>query len=215
MWSGEKSAGFGLWAGAAMVWLAVCSAAVCVALLGVLSVERLRSPVEVEASYVALVVGQVFFLVFLWPLFERRHVEGRFCGVAAACARLVGMLLLSAPLVLVTLRTAEADFADVTGSQLVVLFIGMSGGALIRLPGARRWYYPGAYFVSAAVPLAAYLLYEEGGHSPCWAAAVCPFWAAGGVASGAPLLAPLLVFGCLACGAVFGLLWRAGAADQR
>ncbi len=128
---------------AAMAWLAVCAAAVAVPVLGLFSVSRLRSPVEIESSYVALVAGQAFFLVFIWPLFER-GAGGSILGVGV---RLAGMLILSVPLVFLTLRFSEVVLGDVIWSQLLLVFIGVGAGTLVRLPGSVSWYYPGAFLL--------------------------------------------------------------------
>ena len=197
-----------------MVWLVVCSGAACLALLGLLSVERLRSPVEIESTYVALVVGQAFFLVFLWPLFEYRSPPGpRVESVCGAGARLVGLLFLSTPLIVLSLRTSEAALTVVLRSQALVLLVGLTAGAAVRLPGFVLWYYPSAFFASAVVPFAAYLLSEEGGVSVGWAAVISPLWAAGAAASGEPSSAALVLFACLGCSAVVAVfLFRRRAA---
>jgi hypothetical protein len=209
---GKSERGYARWTGAAMLWLAVCCATTCVALLGLLSVERLPSPVEIESAYPALVVGQAFFLVFLWPLFERPGRRGGE-GAWGAAARLLGLFLLSAPLIVVALRTSETGLPAVIRSQLLVLLIGVTVAAVIRLPGSVSWYYPAAFLLSAVVPLAAYLLYEEGGVSTAWAAAISPFWASGSVAAGGGFMPPLAVFACLGCGALGALAFvRLGAA---
>ena len=184
----------GLWLGAATAWLITCAAALSVAALGLLSVERLRSPVEIGAAPVALVVGQVFFLIILWPLFERRAVRG---GLRDALVRLASLMLLSAPLVLLTARLAEADARALVRDQALVLMLGVSVAGAVRLPRFTTWYYPVVYVISAVVPFVAYLLQEEGGVVAGWASSFSPFWAAGSVAAGAGSVVPLIVFGCV------------------
>jgi len=190
-------------------------------MLGLLSVEGLRSAVEIESAYVALVAAQVFFLVLLWPRFERRAVTGPpLESLAGAAARLAGLVLLSVPLIFVALRTSEAGPATVLRSQALIVFIGIIAGAAVRLPGAAVWYYPAAFLVSAVVPLVAYLLLEEGGLSTRWAESISPFWAAGAAAAGARRVAPLIVFAGVAVAALGVALWaglrgaRAAHPDQ-
>jgi len=211
---GERT--FGRWTGAAITWLAVCGLAVATAVLGLLSVERLRSPVEIEGAYVALVVGQAFFLIFLWPLFERGRRNGAWRDAAGLDVRLVALLALCVPFVLIARRTATVPFAVVARSQGLVVLLGLAAGIAARLPGARVWYYPGAFVLSAGVPLAGYLLHEEGGVSLAWAASVSPLWAAGATAAGTASPAPLIVFGGLACGALLCLaLIRTSPSEHR
>ena len=213
----EKRPGSGQWAGAAVSWLAVCCAAVCVAVLGLLSVERPErrwsSPVEIENAYVALAVGQTFFLVFILPLFEKRWRHSRSAGdLGSLAVRIVGLLVLSSPLVLLTLRTCETGWAAALRSQALLLLMGLTVGLAVRMPRAVSWYYPGAFLLSAAVPLAAYLLREEGGVPTGWARVVSPFWAAGSAACGGEVAGPLIFFGCLGAAAL--LLLRTGAPEQ-
>jgi len=185
------------------VWLVVCAAAVCVATLEVFSVEGWRSSVEIENATVALVIGQTFFLVVIWPLFEHRARGARVLADAAGAAgRLAGMLVLTTPLLLLTLRTSEVGAGAVIRSQVLLLVIGIAVWAALRLPGATAWYYPAAFVLSAVVSFAAYLLREEGGLSPAWATPISPFWAAGAVVSGEAFLPPLIVFASLGVAAV-------------
>jgi len=195
----ERNRNSSAWPVAAMLWLALCAAAISVAMLGVLSVERERSAVDIENSYAALVVGQTFFLVFLWPLFERRALNGPATHqIAGSLTRLAGLLILSVPFILLALRVSETPAAWVIRSQALLLFIGVAAAAAVRLPGAVAWYYPAAFVLSALVPLAAYLLREEGRVPTAWAAAVSPFRASGGAAAGLEAAAPFIVFGALA-----------------
>ncbi len=191
------------WTAVVTVWLVVCAAAVCVATLEVFSVEGWRSSVEIENATVALVIGQTFFLVVIWPLFEHRARGARVLADAAGAAgRLAGMLVLTTPLLLLTLRTSEVGAGAVIRSQVLLLVIGIAVWAALRLPGATAWYYPAAFVLSAVVSFAAYLLREEGGLSPTWATPISPFWAAGAVVSGAAFLPPLIVFASLGVAAV-------------
>jgi len=169
----------------------------------VLSAEGRRLHVGPENATAALVIGQVLFLVAIWPLFEHRaRRAGMLADAAGAAGRLVGMLVLAAPLLLLTVRTCDVGAGAVVGSQVLLLAVGIAVWAALRLPGALCWYYPGAFMLSAVVPFAAYLLLEECGLSPAWAAAVSPFWSAGAVVSGAPLVPPLVFFASLGVVAV-------------
>ncbi|MFH1731653.1 MAG: hypothetical protein ABIF82_08390 [Planctomycetota bacterium] len=200
---------------AAAAWLVTCCAAVCVAALGILSVGKLRSAVEIESSYVALVVAQAVFLVFIWPLFESRGASGRDGGLPGLCVRLAVLFVLSLPLLLLTLRTREIGLGAVVWSQVLVFLMGVTAGVAVRLPGAVSWYMPCAFLLSAVVPLAAYMLFEEGRVSAVWAGAVSPPWAAAAVASGGGRLAPLLIFACLGVGvSLVFLRARVVAPDQ-
>lgn len=198
------------WVAAAVAWLVVCGVAVCVAVLGLLSQRRLRSPVEIESAYAALVSGQTFFLVFLWPLFEwSREEAGWVWGVGDALVRLLGLFLLSAPLVLVAVQPTVVRTSDVMASHAVLFLVGAAVAIALRLPGSVAWYYPSAFFLSAAVPLGAYLLRELGNVPTEWAAALCPFWAVGRAASGGRWLASALTFAALAGLGMAGLLQSA------
>jgi len=204
------------WAAAAVLWLAVCAAAAAVAVLGVLSVERLRSPVEIDSAYVALVVAEAFFLVFLWPFFERR-AGGESFGevVAGAAARLVGLLFLATPLIVLATRLCETPPLAVVRSQAMVFLIGVAVAVAVRLPGAVLWYLPAAFLLSAGVPFASYLLREECGIPVAWAATLSPLWASGAAAAGSPSHASFIVFACLGAGALLALaLSRRGAPEQ-
>jgi len=187
------------WIGAAALWLLVCAGFVAAALTGILSVPRLRSQVEIENAYVVLVIGQTLFLVALWPLFERRAPMQRTAVTAGlSVLRLAGLLILSAPFILLTLRVSDVAATTVARSQAFLLLLGVSVGAAIRLPAANFWYYPAAFLLSAAVPFTAYVLLEMGNISAKWASVVSPFWAAGMLAAEASTVLPLLVYGGLA-----------------
>ena len=188
--------------GAAVVaWLGTCCTAVCVSILGALSVDGSISAVEIETSFVTLVVGQALFVVFVWPLFELRVASDGKNDLPGLAGRLLALLALSLPLVLLTLRTAEVRAWPVVWSQVLIFVMGLASGVAVRLPRSVSWYMPSAFCLSAVVPLAAYMLIEEGGVSVRWAIGISPLWAAGAVASGAALLAPLLVFAGLGAAA--------------
>ena len=200
---------------AAVAWLATCCAAVCVSMLGTLSIGDSISSAEIETSFIALVVGQALFMVFVWPLFERRVANDGENDLPGLGARLLALLALSLPLVLLTLRTAEVRAGSVVWSQVLIFVMGLASGVAVRLPRSVSWYMPSAFLLSAVVPLAAYLLVEEGGVSAGWAVGVSPLWAAGAVASGAALLVPLLVFAGLGAAAGLSLLLaRVAPSDQ-
>jgi hypothetical protein len=194
----------GVWLGAAL-WLATCLAAFGIAVLGLLSTERLRSPVEIEAAPAALAVGQVFFLMVLWPLFERRADRGDLLG---GLARLAALMLLSAPLVLLSSTLTAVGARELLLGQLLVAVLGVLVVSTVRLPRFHTWYYPALFLMSAVVPFAAYLLLETGGVSTSWAVPISPFWATGAVVAGtADGLNPLLAFGLLGGAAtVWGVL---------
>jgi hypothetical protein len=205
-------AGFGAWVWAGVLWLAVCAVSLCVAQLELLSVERLRSPVNIESSFAALVVGEVFFLVFFWPLFERRFPARPFAGqLAGGLVRLLALLVLAIPFVLLARRVAEVPLRQALMSQGLLVLVGAAVWGAVRMPGARRCYYPLAFLLTAVVPLAAYVLREEGGVPMGWAAAISPVWAAGGVAADVRGAAPFILFGVLA-GLALGARGLAGRA---
>ncbi len=195
----------------AAVWLLCCAGAVCVAVLGLLSVGRLRSPVEIGRSFPALVVAQAFFLFLIWPIFWGAAEPEGDSPVRAAIgllARLVGLLVLAAPIVVVAMRTADVTAGQVLWSQAFVFLLGVTAGAGCRLPGAKLWYYPAALFLAGIVPFLAYLLREEGDLSMRWAGLISPVWAAGSVAAGGEVLWRMAVFGGLAAVAVLLWLWH-------
>ncbi len=195
------------WAGAAVLWLAVCAAALSLALLGLLSVPHERSPVEIENSCTALVAGQVFFILFLWPLFERRAQGGPVTvQLAWAVVRLVALLTLSAPFILIALQTSAAGAGAVIRSQCLFVVLGVAVAAAVRLPRAGSWYYPAMFVLSGVVPFAAYLLRETARVSTGWAGAVSPFWASGVVSAGGQWGGPLIIFAALAAVSVGALL---------
>ena len=123
----DNRAMLGRWLKTAAVWVVVCAGSVCAALLGVLSVERLRSPVDIQNAYVVLVIAQTFFMIFLWPLFVR---AGSWWNTAV---QLVALFALAVPLILVTLRTSDVRMGSVLGSQALVLLFGVTAAAAIRM----------------------------------------------------------------------------------
>jgi hypothetical protein len=168
-----------------------------VAVLGLLSVERLKSPVEIESAGVALVVGQAFFLVVVWPWFERRASAPGARSLADAVARLVGLLVLSVPFFLIARHVATFPLADFARSQAVVFGVGCAVLLAVRLPGWETWYFPAAFGLSAVLPFAAYLLHEEAGYSSAWASSLSPLWASGRAAAGGPILGSLVALGAI------------------
>ncbi len=203
------------WRGAAVAWLATCGAAVGLALLGLLSVGSERSSVEIENAYAALVVGQALFVVFVWPLFERPRSDAERDGLAGLCVRLAALFVLSLPFVILALTTRAVDVTVVVWSQALVMLMGLAAGSAIRLPSAETWYLPSAFVLSAVLPLAAYLLLEEGRVPAGWGAAVSPLWAAGAVASGGERLVPLVVFACLGAVLAAARLFAGAPAPDR
>jgi len=179
--------------------------------LGVFSTARLHSVVEIEHAYTALLFGQIFFLVFLGPLFERRPAD----VPGAGAIRLVGLWLLSAPLVFLALRTSTVAPGNLIRSQLLVLLVGAAAGAAVRLPRSQVWYYPAAFLLAVVLPFVQYLMIDVAEASLGGAAAsVSPFWAALCVVSGRLELAPLFVFAGLAAGALALNAWLRSAAGR-
>jgi len=184
--------------GELIAWLAVCGFALAGAFLGLLSSTRHKSFFDIENSYRSLVMAQVFFIYFLWPLFESKK------QLYGSLIRLLGLVVAAVPLVVIALMTQEVSRLSVVLSQLFILVLGVSVAAALRLPRARAWYYPAALLVAAGVPFIAYLLYEQSGASTTWAAVISPFWAALSTIGGANL--PLVFHACLAAALVAGAL---------
>jgi hypothetical protein len=216
----SNAAGKRAWRGdvlAAVLWLAVCAGALGLAMLGLLTVPAsearsgLRSPVEIEHAAVALVVAQAFFLLFLWPLSERRRRARGVRAAFGAVLRVVALLALSAPLLLLARRTTPTGAWALGWSQGLVLLLGIGAGAAARLRGAVAWYYPFVFLWSAGLPFAAYVLRSQGGVDASWAGAVSPLWGVARVAEGGPPWGPLGAFGGLAAAAVAFLVVSAGS----
>lgn len=177
--------------GALITWLILCGAAVCAAFMGTLSSARYKSFFEIENSYRALVMAQVFFIIFLLPFFERKNN-----ALPGSIVRLLGLMLVAIPLVAITRLTQELVLANAVLSQLLVFVFGISVAAVMRLPNAKTWYYPAIFLIAVAGPFVAYMLYEQGRVSTEWAAIVTPFWAALSAIDGARW--PLVFNACLA-----------------
>lgn len=177
--------------GALIAWLIISGAVVCAAFTGALSSARHKSILEIQTSYRALVMAQVFFVIFLWPLFERKND-----GLLGSVVRLLGLMLAAIPLVIITRLTQDLAWANVALSQLLIFIFGVSVAAAVRLPSSRAWFYPATFLVVAGAPFVAYLLFEQGRMSTAWAAVITPFWAALSVMDGARL--PIGFHACIA-----------------
>lgn len=200
--------------GSAGLWLAVCGAAMVLALTGGLSIGQYRSPVEIENVYVALVTGEVFFVLLLWPLFEIR--SGASVGsLLRGIVHVAGLMILAAPLVVLASKTVRLEWATVARSECFVLVLGIAVGAALRLPKAASWYYPIVFVLSGVVPMMAYSLREFGGVHAVWEPELSPFWAAGRLAAGGVSGAPFLIFGAMGAAGVVAVCVRASNATSR
>lgn len=176
--------------GAASAWLICCTLPVAIIFFG--HVAKFPAPAGIESAFPALVAGQIFFALFLWPIFERKFNEGFLRGLHISAFWLAGLLILSIPLVILARRTSDVSLPRAISAEALVFLIGMISSGAVRLPAWQRWFYPLAFVWSAVLPYAAYWLYE-GGAVTVWAAAGTPFWAALTIVVG-EITAPITVF---------------------
>ncbi len=163
----------------------------------------------------ALVVhAELFFVIFVWPLFIPRILTAREGGPAAwgeghlLGAQVLLLLVVALPVALVGQDLADAEVSALFRGQVMVLGLGFFVTALHDALGAarvRRGYFLGAFLASALLPFLGYLSIEFGvGSGLGFLAAVSPFWGAAQLAPGAALgWAPLVqsaIFGVLALG---------------
>ncbi len=129
-----------------------------------------------------LAVCQVFFALFVWPLFIP-SIAAR--GEAVPLLAHVGALaLLGLPLVLVCANVSDAGAVALVGSQVLAAALAALVAGIYSL-GMRRgwrigpWYVLGASVVSGGPPLALFVaggFGSAGDAGPAWAAALSPFW---------------------------------------
>jgi len=158
-----------------IVFLAVCAAAVAACLTGVFSSEGYRAFPEIENTYRLLMAAELFFLVFLWPLY---------CGTpgAVSAPALGTLLVVSVPLVLIAARVSNVPVYMVARTHLLLLAIAAASAAGCKLmlrigPRARRWYYPIAAGLAGGLPMVQFVLLDMTGGGARWMSCASPFWA--------------------------------------
>lgn len=141
------------------------------------------SLVKPENFFVALVEVQIFFVLFLWPLFVSQ-VRG--AGEVRMVFLQTGILILMGlPLLLVGAWISGVGWAGFLRGQFLVASWGVLAG-VVFLEGLRRglpigpWYLLGAFTLAGLVPYAAFLHLELGAREKLpWIVVLSPFW--GGV----------------------------------
>jgi len=162
-------------AAAGIAFLAVCAAAVAACVAGVFSSENYRAFTEIENTYRGLIAAELFFVIFVWPLFSRR------AGATGAPA-LAMLLVLSVPLVLIAVSVSNVSAAQVLRTQSLLFAVGAAAVAACKLmrrageqPG--RFYYLAAAALAGALPLAQFVLLDVAGRGLQWLSCFSPFWA--------------------------------------
>ncbi|HUW35090.1 MAG TPA: hypothetical protein VM223_26060 [Planctomycetota bacterium] len=159
-----------------IVFLAVCAAAVAACLTGAFSSEGYRAFPEIENTYRLLMAAELFFLLFLWPLY---------CGTpgAVSAPALGTLLVVSVPLVLIAARVSNVPAYMVARTHLLLLTVAAASAAACKLilrvgPRSRRWYYPLAAGLAGGLPLVQFVLLDiSGGAGARWLSCASPFWA--------------------------------------
>jgi len=158
-----------------ILFLAVCAAAVAACLTGIFSSQEYRAFPEIENTYRLLMAAEVFFLVFLWPLY---------CGTpGAVSAPALGTLLaVSVPLVLIAARVSNVPLYMVARTHLLLLAIAAASAAGCKLilrigPHARRWYYPIAAGLAGGLPMVQFIMLDMTGGGARWLSCASPLWA--------------------------------------
>ena len=158
-----------------IVFLAVNAVAIAVCVAGAFSSESYSAFTEIENTYRCLMAAELFFVLFLWPLYCRKP--------GAASVPAVGALLvISAPLVLVAAYVSNVPAFMVARSQLVLLAVASAVMAAWRLIGreggtAWRWYYPAVATVAGGLPLVQFVIQDVAGGGADWLSCASPFWA--------------------------------------
>jgi len=158
-----------------IAFLAVNAAAVAVCVAGALSVEGYRSFAEIENTYRCLMAGELFFIIFLWPLLGARYG-------AVSVPALALLIVISIPLVLVASWAANAPAYILLLTHLLLLSVSAAVVSVCRLIGRKgvsywRYYYLAAAAMSGGVPLVHFLLLDLTGKGLRWLSCVAPFWA--------------------------------------
>ena len=158
-----------------IVFLAVNAAAIAVCVAGAFSSEGYRAFTEIENTYRCLMAGELFFVLFLWPLYCRRPG-------AASVPALGVLLVVSVPLVLVAAYVSNVPGFMVARTQLLLLAAAGACMAACRLIGraggtAWRWYYPVAAALAGGLPMVQFIMQDVAGGGAGWLSCASPFWA--------------------------------------
>jgi len=155
----------------AIVFLLITATTVAVCLTDAFSQPDYASFAQPANSFRCLVGAELFFLLFIWPLFVfgkqdpgRHFVQTLFLGV------------LSLPLLAATVAVADASAWQVVRTHALLGCVVLAVVAFARVDLA-RWYYLGATALAGGVPLAAYFIYDVLDAKIPWLSALSPFWA--------------------------------------
>jgi hypothetical protein len=139
--------------------------------------------VRPDNLFLCFTQAQIFFALFVWPLFiPSIAARGEIRPLALHAG---GVALLGFPLGLVCANVSDAGTMTLARGQLLAASVTALVASIYAL-GLRRgrrvgpWYVLGAFAVSAGLPWLAFLLYEFGpADRPGlpWMAALSPFWA--------------------------------------
>jgi len=158
-----------------VVFLAINAAVVALCVSGALSSRSYRSFAEIENTYRCLMAGELFFIIFLWPLVGAQRG-------AISVPALAALLVVSAPLVIAAAWVANVPVYAILLTHLLLLSVAAACVSTCRLiirKGGRHWrhYYLGAAALAGGVPLAQFLLLDLTGAGLRWLSCVAPFWA--------------------------------------
>ena len=183
-----------------LTWLAAISGALIVMLGDLLPVPL--SFVRPETLFLCFLECQVFFVVFIWPLFLPALVRE---GAAAANLLMqVGVLLIfSFPLALLCSNVSDRSAGTLMAGQALIAALAVLVAGVYTLAGKRRWkvgpwYLLAAFALGAGLPFLGFLSHEvarsESGPGPdlSFLAAVSPFWGAARAGGGHALFQSVL-----------------------
>jgi len=158
-----------------IVFLAASAAAIAVCVSGAFSSESYRAFAEIENTYRCLMGGELFFVIFLWPLF---------CGRAKAVsvASLAILLVISVPLVIVAASVSNVPVFMIARTQMLLLAVAAACISACKVIGSRgdsagRCYYLAASLLAGGLPLFQFILLDLTGQGLRWLSCASPFWA--------------------------------------
>lgn len=149
--------------------------------------------VRPENLFLCFTEAQIFFALFVWPLFIPPVAAGG--GILPLALHAGGIVLLGFPLALVCANVSDAGLPTLLRGQALAASVTALVASLYAL-GLRRgarvgpWYVLGAFVVSGGLPWLAFLLGEfgpAGRPGLPWLAALSPFWAGSRVDGNASL----------------------------
>ena len=184
-----------------LTWLGVIGGALIVMLGDLLPLSL--SFVRADSLFTCFLQSQIFFVVFLWPLFLPVLIRGSESGTGLL-VQVVVLMVFALPLSLLCANISDVSWGRLISGHALVVALAVFVGGLFILAGARGWrtgpwYYLGAFILSAGLPYLGFLSHQVIEVDLSYFAAISPFWGALDVGGGRTL-AQSIVFGVLAAG---------------